>query len=202
MNSIMVRYNLKEVRVVIGTEVEVEVNLTVRCISEITAVSVLSNYLFSKITVQYFIHPNILSKVVLWWVFLCPLIALGVYASKGKEGLIPFLKWNGQTTMLLVHGMNFFLASFEHVLINPRRLNYSDLWMGYVSLAVYIWIYIGYLDLMNNIHFYPPANPRLQLSIVFYVFVCLLYWKAFVQWDRVVGTMDDFVDANRVEMEI
>ena len=109
---------------------------------------------------------------VLWNFFLFPII---YFVATPKKDRSKFLKFNFGFFMTNVHLLNFPLAMMNTVYGNVRLLTTSDLWVGYVIVALYSVLYLFVLDRIG-LHFYPIFCPRTAGCCLSFGIVVYLYW--------------------------
>ena len=131
--------------------------------------------------------PTIIAAFIttmLWNFIFFPLIYF--VAIKDKKRRRGFLKFNFSFFMNNIHLLNLPLASTNIIYgYGARLFTMSDLWMGYVIVALYSMMYLFVLDRMG-IHFYPIFCPRTALCCVSFGIVLSLYYVLMQQANELI----------------
>lgn len=114
----------------------------------------------------------------IWNLILLPLIYF-VSMPPGGEKRRNFLKFNFSFFMTNIHILNLPLSMINTIYGKGVRLfTMSDLWIGYLVLALYSLLYLLVMDRLG-LHFYPIFCPRsascaFSLGLVIYLYYSLL----------------------------
>ena len=127
---------------------------------------------------------NAFITTILWNFIFFPLIYfVAIKEEKQRRG---FLKFNFSFFMNNIHLMNLPLASTNTIYgYSARLFTLSDLWIGYLVVALYSMMYLFVLDRMG-IHFYPIFCPRTVFCCVSFGIVLSLYYMLMQQANELI----------------
>ena len=129
----------------------------------------------------------------LWNVIFFPLIyfiAIPKHKMKERAG---FLKFNFSFFMNNIHICNLPLACintiYDYGSNNVRLFTNSDLYVGYVIVALYSMVYLFVLDRIG-LHFYPIFCPRTSLCCVSFTIILGLYYVLMTKANEIIALIN------------
>jgi hypothetical protein len=129
---------------------------------------------------------------LVWNAVLLPLIYF--VATPPGEKRRNFLKFNCGFFMMNVHVLNLPLAMANIIYGGSVRLfTVSDLWVGYLVVALYSALYLFVMDRLG-LHFYPIFCPRKAWCAVSFGAVTYLYWDLMQRGNALILYLNAEVD--------
>jgi len=135
---------------------------------------------------EFLRFPSLVTATVaftMWNFFIAPGIYLTLDTPEKREG---FRTFNFSFRLIQLHFFNMIFAVLNTISVSPRRMfTMEDLWCSLSLAAAYNIFYFLVLDRLG-IHLYPIFSPRWNYMFIFVILSWLMYYGAFIFWNKTI----------------